>query len=96
MLKSYELKSKSLRKCAVIEFSKDQNRNKKYVVAESLKDQNCNKKCVIVELSKDQNYNKKCVVAKLLKDQKNLLYMKSFKLKIFMRFVVDKYSECRR
>ena len=32
MLKSYELKSKSLRKCAVAESSKNQNRNKKCVV----------------------------------------------------------------
>ena len=80
MLKSYELKHKSLRKCAVIKFSKNQNYNKK---------------CVVVKSSKDQNYNKKCVVVKSLKDQKNLLYIKSFKLKIFIKLVVDTHSECR-
>ena len=81
MLKSYEWKSKSLRKCVVVKF---------------LKDQNHNRKCVVVEFLKNQNYNKKCVVVKSLKDQKNLLYMKSFKLKIFMKFVVDKHSKCCR
>ena len=95
MLKSYELKSESSRKCAVIESFENQDRNKKCVVAEFLKDQNDNKKCAVVEFSKDQNYNKKCVVVRLLKDQKSLLYMKSFRLKIFMRFVVDTHSKCR-
>ena len=36
MLKSYELKSKSSRKCAVIEFSENQNYNKKCAIVESL------------------------------------------------------------
>ena len=80
MLESYEWKNKSLKKCVVVESSEDQN---------------CNKKCVVVESLKDQNYNKKCVVAKSLKNQKNLLYMKSFKLKIFIKFVVDKHLKCR-
>ena len=53
MLKSYELKSESLRKCVVVESSENQNRNKKCVVVELLKDQNYNKKCVVVEFSKD-------------------------------------------
>ena len=34
MLKNYELKNELLRKCAVIKFSENQNRNKKCVVAE--------------------------------------------------------------
>ena len=38
MLKNYELKSKSSKKCVVIEFLKDQNCNKKCVVVKSLKD----------------------------------------------------------
>ena len=111
MLKSYEWRSESLRKCAVVEFLKNQNRNKKCVVVESsknqnrnkkcavvefLEDQNCNRKCVVVEFSKNQNRNKKCVVVKSLKDQKSLLYMKSFRSKIFIKFVVDKHSKCRR
>ena len=53
MLKSYRLRSKSLRKCVVIKFLKNQDCNKKYIVAKSLKDQNYNKKCTVVELSKD-------------------------------------------
>ena len=81
MLKNYELRSESLRKCAVAEF---------------LENQHYNKKCAVVEFSKDQKCNKKCAVVKSLKDQKSLLYMKSFKSKIFMRFAVGKRSECRR
>ena len=38
MLENYELRSESLRKYAVVELFKDQNRNKKCVIAESLKD----------------------------------------------------------
>ena len=38
MLKNYELKSESLKKCAVAKFLKDQNNNKKYVVVEFSKD----------------------------------------------------------
>ena len=38
MLKSYELRNESLRKCVVVESSKDQNHNKKCVVVESSKD----------------------------------------------------------
>ena len=38
MLKNYELKSESLRKCVVVKFSESQNHNKK---------------CVIVEFSED-------------------------------------------
>ena len=53
MLKNYKLRNESLKKCAVAEFSKDQN---------------CNKKCVIVKFSKNQNRNKKCVVVEFLKD----------------------------
>ena len=37
MLENYELKSESLRKCAVIKFSENQNCNKKCVIVESLK-----------------------------------------------------------
>ena len=37
MLKSYELRNESSRKCVVAEFLKYQNRNKKCVVVESLK-----------------------------------------------------------
>ena len=96
MLKSYKWKNESLRKCVVAESLKNQNCNKKCAVVESSEDQNHNKKCVIVEFSKGQNYNKKCAVAKSLKDQKSLLYMKSFKLKIFMKFVVNKHSKCCR
>ena len=88
------MKSELLRKCAVVKFLKNQNRNKKYVVAELIKNQNHNKKCVVVEFLKSQNNNKKYVVAKSLKNQKSLLYMKLFKLKIFIKFVVNKYSEC--
>ena len=95
MLKSYELKSESLRKCVIIKFFENQNRNKKCAVAESSENQNNNKKCAVVEFSKNQDYNKKCAVVKFLKDQKSLLYMKSFKLKIFMKFVVDTHSKCR-
>ena len=101
MLENYELKSELSRKCVVAESLKNQNYNKKCAIAEFSKDQNYNKKCVVVEFSKDLNYNKKCVVVKSLKDQKNLLYMKSFKLKIFkrslsnrklfMKFAVDKH-----
>ena len=36
MLKSYELKSELLRKCAVVESLKNQNRNKKCVIVELL------------------------------------------------------------
>ena len=92
MLKSYKLKSESLRKYVVVKFSKNQNRNKKCAVTEFSKDQNYNKKCVVVEFSKDQNCNKKCVVVKFLENQKNLLYMKSFRLKIFMKFIVESFS----
>ena len=53
MLKSYELKNESLRKCVVVKFSENQNYNKKCAVVESSKNQNCNKKCAVVELSKD-------------------------------------------
>ena len=53
MLKSYELKSELLRKCAVVEFSENQNHNKKCAVVESSENQNCNKKCVVVESSED-------------------------------------------
>ena len=80
MLKNDELRNELLRKCAVVKSSEDQN---------------CNKKCAVIESSRNQNRNKKCVIVKLLKDQKSLLYMKSFKLKIFMKFVVDTHSECR-
>ena len=38
MLKNYELKNESLRKCAVVKSSENQNCNKKCVVVESLKD----------------------------------------------------------
>ena len=96
MLKSYELRSESSRKCAVIDSSENQNYNKKCVVVEFSEDQNCNKKCVVVEFSKDQNYNKKCVVVKSSEDQKNLLYIKLFKLKIFIKFVVDTHLKCRQ
>ena len=96
MLKSYELRSESSRKCAVIESFENQNRNKKCVVVEFSKDQNDNKKCAVVEFSENQNCNKKCAVAKLLKDQKSLLYMKSFKSKIFIKFAVDTHSKCRQ
>ena len=81
MLKNYELRSELLRKCAVIKF---------------LKDQNCNKKCVVVKFLKNQNCNKKCVVVESSKDQKSLLYVKSFRLKIFIKFIVNKHSQCRR
>ena len=37
ILKNYELKNKSFRKCVVVEFSKNQNYNKKCVVVKSLK-----------------------------------------------------------
>ena len=37
MLKNYELKSESLKKCVVVEFLKDQNHNKKCAVVESSK-----------------------------------------------------------
>ena len=53
MLKSYELRSESLRKCVVVKFSEDQNHNKKCVVVEFSKDQNRNKKCVVVEFSEN-------------------------------------------
>ena len=94
MLENYELKSESLRKCVVIKFFENQNYNKKCVIVEFLKNQDYNKKCVVVKSLKDQNCNKKCAVVKLLKNQKNLLYMKSFKLKIFMKFVIDTHSKC--
>ena len=38
MLKNYELKNESLRKCVVAESSKNQNYNKKCVIVESSKD----------------------------------------------------------
>ena len=53
MLKNYEWRNELSRKCAVVESSKDQNRNKKCVVVESSENQNYNKKCVIAEFSKD-------------------------------------------
>ena len=37
MLKNYEWKNKSLKKCIIIKFLKDQNYNKKCAVVKSLK-----------------------------------------------------------
>ena len=81
MLKNYEWKSESLRKSAVAELSRNQDHNKK---------------CAVAEFSENQNRNKKCAVVESLKDQKSLLYMKSFRSKIFMKFAVDKHLKCCR
>ena len=88
------MKSESSEKYVVAEPSENQDHNKKCAVIEFLKNQNNNKKCVVVEFSTDQNYNKKCAVVKSLKNQKMLLYIKFFKLKMFMKFVVNQHLKC--
>ena len=71
ILKSYELRNESLRKCVIVEFSEDQNCNKKCAVAESSKDQDHNKKCIVVEFLRDQDRNKKCAVIEFSENQNN-------------------------